>query len=256
MDNTTPILTGRGLSKRYGTLQAAEDVDIDVYAGEILAVVGDNGAGKSTTVKMLAGAVKPDSGSVKIDGINLPLGDVEAARAEGVEMVYQDLALAPNLDVVTNFMLGREYLRAGLLGRLGFLDTAGMRRSVAAELESLQVNIPAMTGVTVSRMSGGQRQSVAVSRAMFWSRRVLMLDEPTAALGVKESGSVLRLMRSAADRGIAVIVISHILPHIMELADRIVVMRHGHHVAELRRGEADQDTLVRLIVGGTIRTDL
>jgi len=250
----TPILTGRGLCKRYGTVHAAVDVDIDVYAGEILAVVGDNGAGKSTTVKMLVGAVIPDSGTIAVDGEEIVGGDVEAARSKGIEMVYQDLALASNLDVVTNFMLGRERLRRGILGKLGFTDNAGMRTAVAEELKSLRVNIPALTGVNVSRMSGGQRQSVAVSRAMFWSRRALILDEPTAALGVKESAAVLRLMRQAADRGVAVIVISHILPHVIGLADRVIVMRHGHKVAELRRGEADQDTLVRLIVGGTIQT--
>lgn len=248
----SPVLTARGLSKRYGTLQAVQDVDIDIYPGEIVAVVGDNGAGKSTLVKMLAGAVLPDTGTITMENKVLTGGDVEAARSGGIEMVYQDLALASNLDVVTNFMLGRERLRGGLLGKLGFVDNSSMRAAVAEELKSLQINIPSITGVNVSRMSGGQRQSIAVSRAMLWSRRVLILDEPTAALGVKESGAVLRLMRSAAERGVAVIVISHILPHVIELSDRIVVMRHGHKVAELTRDQADQDTLVRLIVGGTI----
>lgn len=251
----SPILTARGLCKQYGTVRASHNVDLDVYAGEIMAVVGDNGAGKSTAVKMLAGAVTPDPGGViTIDGQVLPGGDVEAARKHGIEMVYQDLALVPNLDVVTNFMLGRERMKPGVLGRLGFTDQKRMRGEVAEELKSLEVNIPAISGAPVAKMSGGQRQCVAVSRAMFWSKRVLILDEPTAALGVKESGAVLRLMRAAADRGIAVIVISHILPHVIEMSDRIVVMRQGEKAAELTRGQADQDTLVKLIVGGTVDT--
>ena len=242
------VLRGEGLRKRYGTITAVDDVDIEIRAGEITAVVGDNGAGKSTLVKMLCGAVRPDAGEISIEGERVVLRNPLAARERGIEVVFQDLALAPNRDVVANLFLGREAVREGVLRPLGVLDRSGMRRRATAQLGSLGVNIPRLTGIPISHLSGGQRQAVAVARAAFWATRAMLMDEPTAALGVRESMQVLKLARSVADRGLAVVLVSHILPHVMELADRVFVMRQGRCVAELTE-DISSERLVRLIVG-------
>jgi ABC-type sugar transport system ATPase subunit len=241
-------LRGVGLRKRYGTVTAVDDVDITIRAGEITAVVGDNGAGKSTLVKMLCGAVRPDAGEIYIGDERVVLRNPLVARERGVEVVFQDLALAPNRDVVANLFLGREALRGGFWRPFGVLDRAAMRRRAVEQLAALEVNIPRLTGVPIGHLSGGQRQAVAVARAAFWAERAMLMDEPTAALGVRQSTQVLKLARSVADRGLAVVLISHILPHVMELADRVFVMRHGRCVAELTE-DISSERLVGLIVG-------
>lgn len=242
------VLEGRGLRKAYGPITAVDGVDLTVRAGEITAIVGDNGAGKSTLVKMLAGAVEPDAGQILVDGSPAALRSPHDAREHGIETIFQDLALAPNRDVVANLFLGRELMLPGPLGVLGVLDRAEMRRRAAEQVRSLGIDIPRITGHPIGRMSGGQRQSVAVARAAHWARTAMLMDEPTAALGVRESRKVLALARHVADQGLAVVLISHILPHVMELADRVIVMRHGSKVAELTE-DITSDRLVALIVG-------
>jgi simple sugar transport system ATP-binding protein len=201
-------------------------------------------------IKMLCGAVQPDSGELYLEGRegHVHLGSPHAARALGIETVFQDLALAPNRDVVSNLFLGREVYYKGALTPLRILNTRAMKRRAKEQLAELQINIPGLTGFELGQMSGGQRQSVAIARAAFWASRILLMDEPTAALGVRESGAVLRLARSVADAGVAVVMVSHVLPHVMELADRVVVMRGGRKVAELTEG-IEQDRLISLIVG-------
>ena len=244
------VLHTRGLVKHYGSITAVDGVDIDIHAGEILAIVGDNGAGKSTLIKMLCGAIQPDSGELYLEGRegHVHLGTPHAARALGIETVFQDLALAPNRDVVSNLFLGREIYYGGALAPLRVLNTRAMKRQAREQLAELRINLPGLTGFELGQMSGGQRQSVAIARAAFWASRILLMDEPTAALGVRESGAVLRLARSVADAGVAVVMVSHVLPHVMELADRVVVMRGGRKVAELTEG-IEQDRLISLIVG-------
>jgi fructose transport system ATP-binding protein len=242
------VLSGVGLRKRYGTITAVDDVDIDIRAGEITAVVGDNGAGKSTLVKMLCGAVRPDAGDIYIGGEKVVLRTPLQARERGVETVFQDLALAPNRDVVANLFLGRESVHGGFRKPLGVLDRRAMRKRAREQLAELRVNVPRLTGVPIAHLSGGQRQAVAVARAAFWAERAMLMDEPTAALGVREATQVLTLARAIADRGLAVVVISHVLPHVMELADRVIVMRHGRKVAEITE-DISSERLVRLIVG-------
>jgi ABC-type sugar transport system ATPase subunit len=239
----------RGLSKRYGTIVASDGVDLDIGHGEIVAIVGDNGAGKSTLAKMISGAVTPDSGTISVEGNGTTIRTPIQARALGIETIYQDLAMAPNLDVVTNIYLGRERMRGGPLGRLGLVDRKAMRREATDHLGDLKINIPKLTGSEVEALSGGQRQSVAIARAMIWASKLLIMDEPTAALGVAQSQAVLDLVKEARARGISVAIISHILPHVLALADRIVVLRHGRKVADLPASELDEHQLIELIVG-------
>jgi ABC-type sugar transport system ATPase subunit len=250
LDGRSPILAGRGLSKFYGPVTALNDVTIDIFPGEILAIVGDNGAGKSTLVKTLSGAIIPDAGDIFIGGTPVRLESPQRARQHGVETVYQDLALAPNRDVVQNLYLGREICYGGVLSPFGVLNTKEMRRVAEKHLRELEVGLPRITGLPIGQMSGGQRQCVAVARAAFWSSKVMFMDEPTAALGVRESEAVLRLIRRVADSGTAVAIISHAIPHVVSLADRIVVLRQGGKAADLR-GSVSVEDVVNLIVGST-----
>jgi ABC-type sugar transport system ATPase subunit len=247
--NGPPLVQARGLTKHYGTIVANEDVDFDLGYGEIVAIVGDNGAGKSTLVKMLSGAVTPDSGEIRVEGREATIRSPIEARGYGIETIYQDLAMPSNLDVVTNIYLGRERRRPGPLGWLGVIDRKSMRNDVGAHLADLDINIPKLSGTPVESLSGGQRQSVAIARAMVWASKVLIMDEPTAALGVKQSAAVLEIVKQIRERGISVVIISHILPHVLQLADRIVVMRHGRTVADVPAGEVDEHRLIELIVG-------
>jgi len=246
---TGMALRGRNLGKSYGSITALAGVDIDIRSGEIMAIVGDNGAGKSTLVKILTGVTRPDTGSLEVNGRTVTFDSPRAAREIGIEAVFQDLALCPNRDVVGNLYLGREILRPGLGRLFGVLDRRQMTARTAQQLKDLDVRIPAISGVPMGRMSGGQRQSVAVARSAFWASSVLFMDEPTAALGVREAGAVLRLARRVADAGVAVVLISHMMPHVVELADRVVVLRHGAKVAELTGDEIAIERLVELIVG-------
>jgi simple sugar transport system ATP-binding protein len=244
------VYSARELSKHYGPITACDSVDLDIRAGEITAIVGDNGAGKTTLVKMLTGAVVPDAGHLVRAGQPIELTSTMQAHRHGIEVVYQELALAPNLDVASNIFLARERVR-----RLPFLPGVRIlaRREMAAlareELKRLDVNIPAVSGVPVGRMSGGQRQSVAIARSVFWASDILFMDEPTAALGVKESQAVLRLIRRVADDGVAVVMVSHAMPHVIELADRVVVMRHGRKVEDAPAVDLTVEQLVKKIVG-------
>jgi fructose transport system ATP-binding protein len=247
--NGAPLIQARGLTKYYGTIVASEDVDFDLGHGEIVAIVGDNGAGKSTLVKMISGAVTPDAGEIRVDGRVATIRTPIEARSHGIETIYQDLAMPPNLDVVTNIYLGRERRRRGPLGLLGVIDRGSMRKQVRSHLADLKIDIPNLSGTAVASLSGGQRQSVAIARALVWASRVLIMDEPTAALGVQQSAAVLEIVKEIRQRGISVVVISHILPHVLELADRIVVMRHGRKVADVPAGELDEHKLIEMIVG-------
>jgi fructose transport system ATP-binding protein len=244
-----PLIEARGMSKHYGMIVANDDVDIEIGHGEIVAVVGDNGAGKSTLAKMLSGAVIPDAGEIRIDGRSAALRNPVEARAQGIETIYQDLAMAPNLDVATNLYLGRERLRRGPSRLFGVLDRKAMRAEVSDHLAALDINIPKLWGTPVESLSGGQRQSVAIARALVWASKLVIMDEPTAALGVKQSAAVLQIAKNIRDKGISVIIISHILPHVLELADRIVVLRHGRKVADVSAEELDEHKLIELIVG-------
>jgi fructose transport system ATP-binding protein len=244
-----PLIEARGLSKHYGTIVANDDVDIEIGHGEIVAVVGDNGAGKSTLAKMLSGAVIPDAGEIRVEGRPVSLRNPVEARAQGIETIYQDLAMAPNLDVVTNLYLGRERLRKGPGRMLGMVDRRAMRAEVAEHLKELDINIPKLWGTPVESLSGGQRQSVAIARALVWASKLVIMDEPTAALGVKQSAAVLQIAKNIREKGISVVIISHILPHVLELADRIVVMRHGRKVADVSAAALDEHKLIELIVG-------
>jgi ABC-type sugar transport system ATPase subunit len=245
------LVEGRRLSKRYGPVHAVDDVSLSIGHGEIVAIVGDNGAGKSTFVKMLSGAINPDEGEVWVAGRRAHFRGPADARAQGIETIYQDLALLPNLDVVTNLYLGRERRSAGVRGLLGFVDRRAMRAEATEHLEELRINIPKIVGTPVESLSGGQRQTVAIARAFTWASKLLMMDEPTAALGVAQSAAVLDLVRRVRDSGTSVVIVSHILPHVLELADRIVVFRHGRKVADRRADGITQSELVELIVGLT-----
>jgi fructose transport system ATP-binding protein len=231
VNGVTPILEARGLVKRYGHVVALNGADLELYPGEILAVIGDNGAGKSTLIKALVGAVAADDGEVLLDGKPVHFRSPIDARKAGIETVYQDLAVAPALDIASNIFLGRESRRRGILGKaFRMIDKPRMRREARSHLAELQIGIQSITQ-TVETLSGGQRQGVAVVRAATFARRVVIMDEPMAALGVKESGMVLDLIRRVRERGMPVILISHDMPHVFALADRIHIMRLGRRVA-------------------------
>jgi simple sugar transport system ATP-binding protein len=245
------VLSGRNLSKSYGIITAVEGVDIDIRKGEILAIIGDNGAGKSSLVRILSGVTKPDTGTIEVNGQVVSFDSPRAARLMGIEAVFQDLALCPNRDVVDNLFLGREVLKPGIRGRLGVLDRRLMATRTAEQLRDLDVRIPHITGVPMGRLSGGQRQSVAVARSAFWASSVLFMDEPTAALGVVQTEQVLQLVRRVRDEGIAVVLISHNMPQVLEVADRVEVLRLGARVARFTAADATVDDLVTAMTSGT-----
>lgn len=228
-----PVLEARGLVKRYGHVTALDGTDFELYPAEVLAVVGDNGAGKSTLIKALSGALVPDEGQILLDGEPVSFHGPLDARRHGIETVYQDLAVAAALNIADNLFLGRELRRPNLLGSLfRMLDTRKMQAEARRYMQELKIGISS-TCQPVETLSGGQRQGVAVARSAAFARRVVIMDEPTAALGVKESGMVLDLIRRIRDRGLAVILISHNMPHVYEVADRVHVQRLGRRVAVL-----------------------
>ncbi len=243
-----PVLQAKGIQKYYGSVCAIEHIDFEIYPGEVVALLGDNGAGKSTFIKILSGVVKQNHGQILIDGKPVQFASPMEARRFGVETVYQDLALAPDLDVTANIFLGREILRGGLLGRLGFLDKREMRGQVAGRLDQLKVSIKSVAQI-VSELSGGQRQAVSIVRAASWGRKLVIMDEPTAALGVEESAKVLDLIKQVKARGIPVLLVTHTLPYAFDVADRIVVLRLGRSVADLRADETDTNEVVQWITG-------
>jgi ABC-type sugar transport system ATPase subunit len=227
-----PLLEARAINKWFGPVRALADVDFAAYPGEIVALIGDNGAGKSTLINILTGVLQPDDGEVVFQGQRVHFSSPHDARAMGIETVYQDLAIAPHLDAVANIYLGREERQSGVLGKLGFLDNRRMRRETASQLGRLRVNIPNPER-RLFTLSGGQRQGVAVARAVMWASKVVIMDEPTAALGVAQTQMVLDLMREVRKSGIPVVFISHNMPHVFEVADRIAVLRLGRSVAQL-----------------------
>ncbi len=225
---TEPVLKARGLHKTFGRVIGLEEVDLDLYAGEVLAVIGDNGAGKSTLIKCLSGAMAPDSGELFIEGKPVHFRSTQEARDAGIETVYQTLAVAPALDIASNLFLAREKRRPGILGSVfRMLDTGGMRKEAQRQIDDLGITTLQNINQSVETLSGGQRQAVAVARAAAFGGKVVILDEPTAALGVRETGQVLRLVRDLRERGLGVILISHNMPNVFETADRIHIQRLG-----------------------------
>jgi ABC-type sugar transport system ATPase subunit len=246
--NSTPLLQVEGVSKAYGYVNALIDMSMDVDAGEIVGLVGDNGAGKSTLVKVIAGAHRPDEGAIFVGGEEVEFHSPLDAREQGIETVYQDLALAPDLPVWANLFLGREEYVPGPGRRVGWMNKKEMRKRAQDELERLQIPI-ADVDVAVDDLSGGQRQAVAVARSIAWGKQLVMMDEPTANLGVEEQEKVAGLVRKLAEDGIAVLLVSHNLAQVLELAQRIVVLRHGRRVALRSIEETTREEIVSLITG-------
>jgi simple sugar transport system ATP-binding protein len=251
---TAPLLSASDIHKRFGHAHVLKGVDFSVYPAEICALIGDNGAGKSTLVKILSGAEKPTRGEISIGGAPVSLSSPGQAQDHGIATVYQDLALAPELTPSDNLFLGSELLKPGILGRLGILDRQEMRRRAAEQFARLGVRLRSAK-VPVSSLSGGQRQSVAIARAAMWANKVIFMDEPTAALGVVQTQRVLDLIRQVKTAGISVILISHNMPQVLDIADRIVVLRLGQNVAEFRAGEATVDTLVAAMTSGVAASE-
>jgi len=244
----TSLLALQGVSKRFGAVQALTRVDLEVAPGEVVALVGDNGAGKSTLIKIISGILPIDEGEILFEGRPVTLGKPQNAAALGIATVYQDLALCDNLDVVSNLFLGRE-LRARGAGRLmGWLDETAMERQANELLDRLSVSIPSVR-TQVASLSGGQRQSIAVARAMMGSPRMVLLDEPTAALGVAQTRQVLDLIRRLREQGLGVVVISHNLADVFSVADRITVLRLGRWVASFDAKAAQEVEVVSAITG-------
>jgi fructose transport system ATP-binding protein len=244
-----PILEARGIVKRYGHVVALDSASLELYPGEILAIIGDNGAGKSTLIKALSGALQPDEGEILLDGERAHFHSPRDARRAGIETVYQDLAVAPSLDIAANIFLGRELRRRGPQGGLlRMLNKGAMRREAKRHFSELQIGVQSM-GQAVENLSGGQRQGVAVARAAAWAERLVIMDEPTAALGVKETGQVLDLIRRVRDRGLPVILISHDMPNVFALADRIQIMRLGRRAAVITPTSHSMPEAVAIMTG-------
>jgi simple sugar transport system ATP-binding protein len=241
---TEPVLGAYGMVKTFGHVRALRHASFEAFPGEVTALVGDNGAGKSTLTKILAGVFGPDEGDLRIDGAPVRLADPHDAKRRGIETVYQDLALAPDLDAAANVFLGREVRRFGFLH-----NHPEMRRRTATAFRELGVGLVQDMRAPVAAFSGGQKQSVAIARAAMWATKVILMDEPTAALGVLQTAKVLELVERIRDRGIAVVFISHNLPQVLQVADRIEVLRLGARVARFQRGEADVDRLIAAISG-------
>jgi fructose transport system ATP-binding protein len=246
-----PLFQARGIVKRFGHVTALSGADFDLYPGEVLAVIGDNGAGKSTLIKVLSGALQPDEGEIRLDGEAVTFKTPLDARRAGIETVYQDLAVAPALDIASNLFLGRELRRGGPLGQvLRMLDKRTMRKEATRALAELNIGVQSVRAA-VQDLSGGQRQGVAVARAAAWGRRVVIMDEPTAALGVKETAQVVELIKRVRERGLPVILISHDMPHVFELADRIHIMRLGKRAAVVTPQSHTMQEAVAIMTGAT-----
>ena len=248
-----PILSARGLTKRYGRVTALDNCDFDLYPGEILAVIGDNGAGKSTLIKALCGAVVPDEGEIKLDGKPVQFTNPMQARDAGIETVYQNLALSPALSIADNMFMGREIRKPGIMGSmLRMLDRKAMEKMARDKLSELGLMTIQNIGQAVETLSGGQRQGVAVARAAAFGSKVVILDEPTAALGVKESRRVLELIRDVRARGIPIILISHNMPHVFEVADRIHIHRLGKRLCVIDPKEYTMSDAVAFMTGAKV----
>ena len=249
VETRVPVLEARGLVKHYGVVTALNGADFDVYAGEILALIGDNGAGKSTLIKALSGAIVPDQGEILLNGTAVHFRNPLEARRNGIETVYQDLALAPALDIAENLFLGRELRRHGIVGSLlRVADRPRMLAESRSHIADLKINVGSMKQA-VETLSGGQRQGVAVARAAAFASRVVIMDEPTAALGVRESGMVLDLIREVRARGTPVVLISHNMPQVFDIADRLHIMRLGRRVATITPKSHTMTEAVALMTG-------
>jgi D-xylose transport system ATP-binding protein len=244
-----PIVEMREIDKHYNGVHAVRGVNLDIYSGEVHALVGDNAAGKSSLIKILSGAVAKDGGTISFEGQRVEITQPRDAKNLGIETVYQDLALADNLDVASNVFLGREITKAGVLRFL--LDNREMEQRSHSLLSRLKINIPNIRQ-RVRSMSGGQRQSIAIARCVCFNARVVILDEPTAALGVVETNKVYALIREMRDQGLAVLLISHNLNHVFENCDRITVLKTGRLVGSRRVVETTQDEILRMIVSGVV----
>lgn len=242
-----PLVEMRGITKHFGAVTALHSVDFMVQPAEVVGLVGDNGAGKSTLMKILTGVYRPDAGEIRFEGRRVHFHSPMDSRRVGIEMVYQDLGLAENLDTVANLFLGREITRT--LGPLRLLDEASMERHARDHLESLRVELPSLR-TPVEHLSGGQRQAVAIARATAFSARLVIMDEPTASLAVAEAGKVLELIRLLRGRGVSVVLISHRLQDVLEVSDRIVVLNRGRVAGMLPGPRARMEEVVALIVGG------
>ncbi|KQO27151.1 sugar ABC transporter ATP-binding protein [Acidovorax sp. Leaf78] len=250
------VMQAKGLVKRYGQVVALDGADFELRAGEIMAVIGDNGAGKSSLIKALSGATVPDEGTVLLDGVPVQFKSPIDARRAGIETVYQDLAVAPAMTIAENLFLGRELLRPGMAGRvLRMLDKKRMLEESVARMNELKVGIRSMTQA-VETLSGGQRQCVAVARAAAFARHVVIMDEPTAALGVKEGNMVLELIRRVRDKGLPVILISHNMPHVFEIADRIHIARLGKRAAVVNPQKISMSDTVAVMTGAMAASEL
>lgn len=250
MSAVEPILTGRGLVKRYGRVTALDHADFDLYPGEILAVIGDNGAGKSSMIKAVSGAAIPDEGEIKLEGKPIRFSSPIEAREAGIETVYQNLALSPALSIADNMFMGREIRKKGFLGKyLRMLDRPKMEQIARDKLSELGLLTIQNINQTVETLSGGQRQGVAVARAAAFGSKVIILDEPTAALGVKESRKVLELISDVRSRGIPIVLISHNMPHVFEVADRIHIHRLGKRLCVIDPKEYSMSDAVAFMTG-------
>ena len=247
--DTASLLRLDRVSRRFGGLVAVSEVSLDVRRNESVALVGDNGAGKSTLLKIIAGVVQPTSGSVEILGQRVELTSPRHARELGIETIHQDLGLVATMTSAANFFLGREIVWGGALRPLRVLRRRLMQQIVEERLRILHVNIPTVRTAEIVSFSGGQRQILAIARSVYWDSRILLLDEPTAALGVREAAEVLKVIERLAGNGRAVVMVSHNLEAVWRVCDRVIVMRHGHKVADLRRSETSVDEVVGFITG-------
>jgi fructose transport system ATP-binding protein len=247
---TAPVMEAKGLVKLFGRVVGLNGVDLTLYPGEVLAVIGDNGAGKSTLIKCLSGAMVPDEGGILIDGAEMQFKRPQDAREAGIETVYQTLAVAPALDIASNLFLAREIRRKGPLGSvLRMLDTGEMKRQASDHIKRLGISTLQNINQAVETLSGGQRQAVAVARAGAFGGKVVILDEPTAALGVRETGQVLKLVRQMRDQGLGVILISHNMPNVFDVADRIHIQRLGGCVGVISPKEYSMEDAVAFMTG-------
>lgn len=244
-----PVLKAVNITKSFAAVRALRGVDLELAGGEVVGLIGDNGAGKSTLVKVLAGTLLPDTGKIFVDGAPLVLHDPSIARAAGIETVFQDLALIPTLDIAENVFLNRELRKPrGLLSWLRFMDRKGMRADVQAGFDRMKLKLPS-TRTKVSALSGGQRQAVAIARAVLWGSHIVIMDEPSAALGVYQTEIVLSFVERLKEQGVAVIFISHNMPQVLRVADRVVVMRLGQVVGDLPADETTPADLVAHMTG-------
>jgi ABC-type sugar transport system ATPase subunit len=242
------ILRVENLTKRFGGLTAVDNVSMEVNVGEVIGLLGDNGAGKSTLIKMVSGVYLPEEGDIYFKGNKVAFSGPRDARDQGIETIYQDLALAENLDVGSNIFLGREILHKYLGGLVKTVDRTKMREESGKALDRLNIRVPSLTQ-QVRNLSGGQRQAVAIARSIYWNAKLMIMDEPTAALGVSEQRKVLRLVKTLCDQGVPVIIISHNMQDIFAVATRIIVMRRGKKVGERITSQTTPDEIVSLMVG-------